>query len=252
MKKIYAILSTTLLTAFAGYSQVEIREFTGGTAVGNDISGTTYTVQISDSAHMDIAKTFSVKNTAGAQTDYKIKRLRLTATAGWTDGVCWGPYPDPNFVGQCYGSGQMPTNPWTTPNTSSLPVDGNGNIVVDIYTTGSGYGHYRYYVMAGGAAIDSIDVEVSSVLALNDPGQIEAKGMTAYPNPANSQLTIATTGVDGTCTVRITDVLGKVVYNEEGPATKKIDVNDFKNGVYLVTVLEKGVAIQTRRVVVKH
>lgn len=252
MKKIYAILSATLLTGFAGYGQVEIREFSGGVAIGNDISGTTYPITINDANHTTAAVTFSVKNVSGVATDYKIMRLRLNTMPGWTDGLCWGPYPDPSFVGQCYGAGQMQTNPWTTPNTAPLPVDGSGNIVVDIYTAESGSGLYRYYVMAGNTTVDSIDVEVSSVLGLNDPEPAEARGMTAYPNPANAQLTVNTTGVDGMCTVRITDVLGKVVYNEEGTATKKIDVSDFKNGVYLVTVLEKGVAIQTRRVVVKH
>jgi hypothetical protein len=52
--------------------------------------------------------------------------------------------------------------------------------------------------------------------------------------------------------VRVTDVLGKVVYADEAGAIEKIDVSNFKNGVYLISVSENGEAIQTRRIVVKH
>ena len=76
--------------------------------------------------------------------------------------------------------------------------------------------------------------------------------MTAYPNPASSMITVNTVGISGDYNVRVTDVLGKVVYSDEANAIKKIDVSNFKNGVYLITVSEKGEAIQTRRIVVKH
>ena len=60
-------------------------------------------------------------------------------------------------------------------------------------------------------------------------------------------------GLDGTFDVKMTDVLGKVVYSESVTGTsKKVDVSDFKNGVYLVTIIEKGTTVQTRRLVVKH
>ena len=76
--------------------------------------------------------------------------------------------------------------------------------------------------------------------------------LSVYPNPANSQLTVSATGVEGSTEIRITDVFGKVVYTEEVNGTKKVDVSELKNGVYLVTVLRKGEAVQTRRVVIKH
>lgn len=248
MKKIYFAFSALLLSASMSFAQVEIRAFEGGVAVGNDISGTTVTA-ITEQDGL-VAKTFSVKNTSGSAAALRIQRLRIDEVAAWTDGLCWGPYPDPNFEGHCYGAGQMLTNPWTNPHDANLTTNGDGNLVLDIHTEGAGTALYRYYVMNGSVKVDSIDLQVTSVLGMDE---LEEKaGMTAYPNPANGQLTVATTGVEGTVELRITDVLGKVVYNEEVGATKKVDVSEFKNGVYLVTVLRKGESIQTRRVVVKH
>ena len=67
-------------------------------------------------------------------------------------------------------------------------------------------------------------------------------------------VTVNTSGLEGSgASVRIVDVLGKQVYSEEfSGSSKKIDVSDFKNGVYLLTVSEKGSAVQTRRIVVRH
>jgi hypothetical protein len=248
MKKLYALLSATLLTGAAAFAQVEIRATENGLPVGNDISGTT--VMISVSSDELVARTFAVTNVSGETGNYKIKRLRITEVPGWEDGLCWGPYPDPTFVGQCYPASGMTTNPWITPNSAPMDNGGNGNIISDIHTNGSGCGHYRYYVLKGNATIDSIDVEVCSTLSIEEPQ--EEPGMTAYPNPANNYLNVNITGIGGTADLRITDVLGKLVYSDEVSSAKKIDVSNFKNGVYLVTVLERGTVIQTRRIVVKH
>lgn len=253
MKKLYTLLSATILTASAAFSQVEIRAYDGiqGQPVGDDISGTTVTINVASNEL--VARTFIVKNVSGNGAHFKIQRQRITEAAGWEDGLCWGPYPDLDFVGQCYPASAMNTNPWTTPNTAQMSDQGDGSMVVDIHPDAEGCAHYRYYVLSGSTITDSIDVEVCyTTLGVEEQHQ-ESLGMTAYPNPANNYLTVATTGIDGTFDVRITDVLGKVVYTDEaGPQKEKIDVSGFKNGVYLVTVMNKGQIIQTRRIVVKH
>jgi hypothetical protein len=251
MKRLYAIISATILTSFAGFSQVEIRAVDGQGNVGTeDISGTTVMIGVSNDDV--ISKSYRVISVNGAAQTVGMKRFRLTQVAGWEDGLCWGPIPDPQFEGQCFASGSMNTNPWTTPNAADLDGTVKGSLMIDIHPTGPGCSHYRYYVMNGSTAVDSLDIEVCySELGVEEP-EPEPIGMTAYPNPANNTLNIATTGLDGTFDLRITDVLGKVVYSEEVGSLKKIDVSNFKNGVYLVTVLDRGSIIQTRRVVVKH
>lgn len=74
----------------------------------------------------------------------------------------------------------------------------------------------------------------------------------AYPNPAINNLTVSATGISESFVVRLTDVLGKVVFEEVSSGTKKIDVSDYKNGVYLVSIFNEGDLIQTKRIVIKH
>ncbi len=256
MKKLYAFLfSIGLVSAVS--AQVEIREYsgTGGTQIGNDISGTTFSVVATgnaDTIH------FAVKNVSGATQYYRVRRLRLDVPNGWEDGLCWGQDPDLEGEAQCYSPSLMSSNPWTSPNppsTGHAHTINDGNIFdlkIDFGYGDAGVGHYRYYVMPnqGSTPIDSIDIEVTKTLGLTEEKEI--LGMTAYPNPANNVLTVNTTGVDDNVTLRITDVLGKVVYNDVVAPTKKVDVSDYKNGVYLVSVYKEGVLVQTRRVVVKH
>lgn len=259
MKKIYSFLFAIGFVS-AVSAQVEIRDYsgTGGTQIGNDISGTTYTINVTESGL--IVQHFAVKNVSGADQYMRVKRLQMNVpSSDWNDALCWGQDPDTDFEGGCYTAAQMNTNPWSSPNVTSTnhaPTIGDGNIgdlKLDIEVGTVGVAHYRYYIMPnqGSAPIDSIDVEVTRTLGITE--EKEELGMTAYPNPVNNILTVNTTGVDdGSVSLRITDVLGKVVYNDEVGTIKKIDVNDFKNGVYLVSVFDKGNLIQTRRIVVKH
>ena len=249
MKKVYLLLAAIGLIGTSAMAQVEIREFSGGQAVGNDLSGTTWNETVT--AEGTVTLTFNILNTSGSQKVYKVNRVRVQEVAAWSDYLCWGPNPDPNFEGTCYPASQMNMTNWTTPSGITVNDNDDANLQVDVDVQSAGTGVYRYIIMDGSTKVDSIDVQFSSSLSIQDQTE-EPLGMTAYPNPANNYLTIATTGTDGNCFVRITDVLGKVVYSDDMGITKKIDVSEFKNGVYLVTVTEKGQLVQTRRIVVKH
>lgn len=245
MKKIYILLSAVLLGTSA-MAQVEIREMQGSTVVGNDISGTVFEKTVSSNGL--VAMPFSVLNVSGGDLTLKVTRLRLQDEAAWADNLCWGAEGDPD--GLCYTAAQMSTNPWTSL-TVTIADQTRATLMVDTDVEGGGAELYRYYIVQGQSnIIDSIDVHVSSTVGIQE--QEEPLGMSVYPNPANNYLTISTTGTDGSCNVQITDVLGKVVYSDEIGVTKKLDVSDFKNGVYLVSVTEKGQLVQTRRIVVKH
>jgi len=256
MKKLYSFLFSIGLIS-AVNAQVEIREYTGtgGTQVGDDISGTTDTILTNQSGLMWIH--YAVKNVSGSDTRLRVKRLRLTAPGDWEDELCWGQDPDTDFEAACFTAAQMSTNPWTTPNAvgqnySQMIYNGNvGDLKIGVTVESGGVGKYRYYIMPnqGTTPIDSIDVMIESSLGVTE--EKEVLGMTAYPNPVNNVLTVNTTGTENVV-LKITDVLGKVVYNDEVGAIKKLDVSDYKNGVYLVSVYNEGVLVQTRRVVVKH
>lgn len=66
-----------------------------------------------------------------------------------------------------------------------------------------------------------------------------AKGETfaIYPNPANTNITVASKNAEIN-SIRITNVLGTVVYSEEKDAAqnREIDISHFSNGMYFVTI----------------
>lgn len=250
MKKLYTLFAALSLVSLS-WGQYEVYHETscnavdagsvdigGGVHVENDIPvGTNLTVHL------------YIKNMTGSTKMLAIKRVRIDVPAEWTEQNCWGPCYDPNFEGLCYGN--QAANPWTSPEVTVMNDSTAELKPIFSINTVEGGGLYRYYFMEGSAAVDSIDIHINQTAAINEPEPVQV-GMTAYPNPASSMITVNTVGVSGDYTVRMTDVLGKVVYSDEAAAIKKIDVSNFKNGVYLITVSEKGEAIQTRRIVVKH
>lgn len=225
-----------------------------------DISGTvvSHTVTSGNDSHLD----FDINNVSGGEKYWKVSRKRLNAPpAPWTDYICLGLEGDP-FGGTCYSA--YATNPWTTPqpvqhtdeNTGDVVsglLDGETAVLTPHFAQGDfNYGNcmYRYYVHEqGGPYEDSIDVNV--VYQSASIKENKSASLTVYPNPVANQLTIATEGLDK-YDVRVTDVLGKVVYFDEAGGIDKVDVSNFKNGVYLVSVIDKGNAVQTKRIVVKH
>lgn len=252
MKKIYSLLSITLLTATVATAQVDIQDYNGGAPTGSNLNGTIITKTVSDNELVVVD--IGITNKSGSDKSLDITRLKIVDMPAWSGGsspeqICWAPTPDLNFEGVCL----IPnSNPWTTPNNFTVPNNGLTYLKFDIHTYGAGSIHYRFYVMDGSTKVDSVDVMVSTTLGIKDKKNEEIS-MSIYPNPATSILNISAQGLDGNYDVRMTDVLGKVVYNETViGSSKKVDVSDFKNGVYLVTITEKGTAIQTRRIVVKH
>lgn len=249
MKKLllaFALSASSIVT----YAQYEIRLFSGGSAQGNDISGTQYDLIVSSDGTKLI--TFQVKNVSGSDKVAGVERLRITDMAAWEDNLCWGAQGDP-LGGVCYSAASMSTNPWSTPNSNYLTItDGmSGSLVVDTKVVGAGTEVYRFYVLEGTTRMDSIDVRVISTLGIANTTPDKPE-ISVYPNPASNYLTVTGNATDKVLEVNITDVLGKAVYSETIVGTKKIDVSEYKNGVYLVSVNEKGQSVLTRRVVVKH
>lgn len=244
MKKTLLITLCSLAT-LGTQAQVNIQEWNGGNPTGPSLNGTT--IQITANDNELVVVDLSVKNTSGLDKYYQIKRTRILETVAWrpTEQICWG-Y---QLEGSCYPTNAAQTS-WTSPMWSSpLPNDAAANLKFDIHTSTLDKLHFRFYVVENGNYVDSVDVFVNQSLSLQNNKKDNAQ-INVYPNPSTNFIAIS--GVEDltNVNVRITDVLGKVVLNEA--YSGKIDVADFKNGVYLVTVFSNGQMIQTRRVVVKH
>lgn len=217
-----------------------------------DLSGSTYSLQVTDNSL--IALNFLVSNNTGSPANWRITRLRIDVPGTWVDYLCWGHSTDP-FGGTCYGASQMATNPWTTPANDVFGIlDGEkGKLTLDIEPdqNAGGFAHYRYYITNDGVNfLDSIDIEVTSILGIKEVKQ--EVSLNIAPNPASDLITINLSGVENG-SVKIVDVLGNVVFKDATFInTKKIDVSNFKNGVYFVMIESNGIKTMTRKIIVKH
>ena len=254
MKKGYFLLTILLLVYSTGFGQVEIKLWDNGiqSVTGTNLNGAEHTYSVStDGSHYT---TINFKNISGTTKTWKMERYRIMDAVLWEDSFSWGIPGDP-LNGQCYASSQMNTNPWMSPDMSGLTVVSgeSANLVVDTYTEGTGTERYRYYLIEGQSTrVDSVDVVVfTSLLGVEDTQKDEVS-VSVYPNPASHMLIVNTKGLEGTVELKMVDALGKVVLAESGAPINKVDVSNFKNGVYLVYVHNKGNLVQTKRIVIKH
>ena len=245
MKKLYTLIAVALLGVSYSNAQVNIQDYNGGSPTGSNLNGTV--IAITAASGDQVVVDLGITNTSGADKFYKIERLRIVEVPAWTSSeqICWG-Y---GVEGSCYATSGSSSS-WISPDWSSpLPDGAVANLKFDIHTTSVDYLHYRFYIEEGHTIIDSVDVIINQTLGLQNNVKKENVAISVYPNPTSNYITVST-GNDSDYSVKITDVLGKVVYNES--YSGKIDVSSYKNGVYLVAIYDKGQMIQTRRVVVKH
>lgn len=246
MKKNLLLISGLLFTFGVANAQFDINV----EGSGNEISGATHTSNVQSVEGQEVD--FMLHNIGNAD-DYKITRKRLDVPAGWTDYLCWGEEGDATG-GNCYGASQMNTNPWTTPDVINLATNETGALLVHVDPDDVTYGtaHYRYYIgRTTDNPMDSVDLIISNtqlgVKVIKNP----SPAFSVFPNPVadNLNVNINTNSADNF--LRISDVLGKVVYEEKISGGKKINTEEFKNGVYIVTLTSSGTTY-TKRIVVKH
>ncbi|MDD2984228.1 MAG: T9SS type A sorting domain-containing protein [Crocinitomicaceae bacterium] len=248
MKKNILSLITILSFGLIGNAQTfEIYEGLGSTT---DISGTTLNVTLDGDFYEGY---FFVKNTTTTPIKTNIRRVNiLTTSSAITYGICWG-VVDPNnpgAPGTCYAPSA--TNTFTTPGHAPLTINNIGSITADVgYDMGSNEQvHFRYYIEdTTGLVYDSLDIKINNVLAVK-----EVKNMVSFntfPNPANDVLNLTVQGSSDNA-LKMVDVLGNVIAEEKFGASKKLDVSQFKNGVYILTIYSNGKMVQTKRVVVRH
>lgn len=238
-----------MCAAFLANSQISTTLYEYNASVGNQI-GSGDTIYITEnSGHYNFKFKVDVTgNSADVSTKILVKQI--SSNSCFTYQLCSELTPDNDFQNTCW---DITSTNWMSPTLTNIDpasVDIIYNPKGDISC--SGCTQIRYVVYVDDVVMDSVDYMICNTLS-TPTNTKEASSLSVYPNPVNSTLTVATAGMNGSLDVRVTDVLGKVVFKESfASGTKTIDVSDFKNGVYLVTVLENGSIVQTRRVVVRH
>ncbi len=249
MKKLVLLLFLSLIGGLSAQDGISI--MIDGQAT--ELSGEVYTVVATSNLSFDVP--FDVFNTTGQSHQWRVTRKKISVGAGWTDGLCWGHGTDP-FGGTCFSSGQMNTNPWTTPGSVGVLFtinDGEyGKMKAsidpeDISTTTS---HYRYYISDDGVNYtDSVDLIVDFTAAIKPVK--EPVSVTIVPNPASDYINITLNGAE-TVTMKVVDVLGNLIMKETISSSKKIDVTDFRSGVYIISFEGAGVKSFNRKVIIRH
>ncbi len=75
---------------------------------------------------------------------------------------------------------------------------------------------------------------------------IKTETIKVYPNPATNQTTIAYAQIKEEGTIYIYNMLGQIVYEEKidkGPSLTKLNIQNYKAGLYKVIIREKGMMI---------
>ena len=250
MKALFLSLLCTLSVASIAQNNIVIH-LDGQT---NDISGQTHTVVAPSSASFDIP--FDVINNTGSAAQWRITRKQLSVPAGLTDALCWGHSTDP-FGGTCYSSGQMNTNPWTSPGSQSVLFTindgeyGKMKISIDPEDNTFGQAHYRFYITPNGLTmLDSVDLVVDYVAATK-PTLKEELSITVAPNPSTEYVNIQFSGADQ-LNLKMVDALGNVITREVLTSNRKINVSDLNSGVYFLVFEASGSKSITRKLVVRH
>jgi hypothetical protein len=108
-----------------------------------------------------------------------------------------------------------------------------------------GYGRIQANNIKKGEYTFGVRVNIANTEnhAANAPIQI-------FPNPTSSVLNIKTSGVSGKLSFTIYDALGQRVQSGQ-LNNQKVDVSQLKNGLYFITIAEKGIPVTSSKFIIE-
>lgn len=233
-----------IASSLIGFSQLSIVERTSTIDYASDtlvLNISQANQEYSDfgfiSVYFDISNTISTK-------DLAVTRKKINVPSQWSDLVCWG-------IG-CYDpDGQ---DVFTTPSTTCL-TDGTTYLLKPQIVPNDvvGTGHYRYYLVDvndNNNYVDSVDLMFNFGIA-NVKNIDKSITFNVSPNPASDHVFI---NVDNNVEMdfKVVDVLGNIVDKDVMNASKKLDVSQYKNGLYFITLSSKDKSMVTRKMIIKH
>lgn len=239
MKRIILSFIAVAALSVTSMAQVEIKLAGSST----DISGGEHN---ESSAGAEVIVELHIENHSGGQKTWAIKRDWKQSYASWTDYFCWGPL---GGIGQCYGVESA--NPWTSTDSYDIADGAAGDLQVHIKPNDPdfGTGIYRYYIMNGSTAEDSVDIIVNKIAGIEGPNAYE---VSIAPNPANEVVHLNVDGIQN-ASVKLFDVLGNVAFTESAiGAAHSINTARMRNGVYFVVIEGDLAKPITRKIIIRH
>lgn len=143
-------------------------------------------------------------------------------------------------------------------------VDGGAGIQRDsngsIFTTGSFSYTADFDITSGVYTINSVsnsdDVFVHKIgeSSLNTPELTSDASLQLYPNPTNGMITILFNGQVNNNSVTITDLIGRVVLQQQLPSgtTASFDLSGYETGIYMIAVTSGNQTVSKKVVLAPH
>jgi hypothetical protein len=243
MKKIILHSIAILGFALTGISQDDGIKITFPGSTTDYSSGHAAYVKTVDAAGIVEFKIY-VENTTGSGKAWRVSRLNQSVPGDWTSTVCLGELCFAPSTNELY---------CTPASTGALfNVANNATELIDFKPTANSFSTATYRIYIGVDCTDfddSVDVQVNYTSSIKEVKQNPTFSM--YPNPVDDVVSI-TMNNSKSGTVKIVDLVGNVVYNEDIYSPSKINVSEFKNGIYFVTIEAEGVKLSSRKLVVRH
>ncbi len=240
MKKL--LLSFVLITGLGWSASAQVEIYLEGTTT--DISGSVEYYTLSTAVTNEHLVNFLFTNLSGSDETWMITRRIVNQPANWSNYFCWGPSGQ---FGDCYDTTSME---YFNSGTKIIVDQAAGLVSTYVNAPDAGTAHYRYYVSNDGVNfIDSVDLSVTSTLSVTSLSA-ETFDLVVAPNPAPESMVVSAKGIQD-ATILITDLLGNEVLHTQFAESQIIDVSNYRNGVYFVTIASKEGRI-SRKVVVRH
>ena len=107
---------------------------------------------------------------------------------------------------------------------------------------------FRNITEANGDALFIDDIELSNTVGIDE---VSENGLSLYPNPASTMVTVNAEGVEGNVTVQVVDLNGRVMMQQQGNAQSfRFDVSTLAQGAYFVRLTGENVNA-VRKLIVK-
>ncbi|MNV01195.1 hypothetical protein D3C71_913910 [compost metagenome] len=113
-------------------------------------------------------------------------------------------------------------------------------------------GYYRVKLIH-----DNGNISTSNTLVIEQQFINDLEIVKAYPNPATNDLNIILTSkTEGSYQLILSNLNGQSVFDskqtiQKGLTSTAIDVSNFQNGFYLLTISQNGKNISTRKIIIE-
>jgi len=218
--------------------------------VGSDVSGTIVSQTLDPSTELPIDIHLIVTNNTGSDQQWRITVVRLNVPGDWSDVICWPPLCYiPNADSYVTPEGNAPT----IVNGTSTTAQGSSAEIKPGFTPGiaPSSAEYMYYITdTTGIFVDSVQLNFDFIADIKEVKQDVT--ISIAPNPSSDYFVVNTKNADNG-TMKIVDVLGNIISEEKMTASSnKINVSNYRNGVYFVIIDSENAKPVTRRIIVRH